>query len=66
MSQNALAGKPQRGKTTCSTSYRSTQYVGNWPGVTVEKEEGACANTRATSSLWNLPASIRFALRWKR
>ena len=37
----ALAGNPNCGKTTLfSTLTGSNQYVGNWPGVTVEKKEG--------------------------
>lgn len=37
----ALAGNPNCGKTTLfNTLTGSTQYVGNWPGVTVEKKEG--------------------------
>jgi ferrous iron transport protein B len=37
----ALAGNPNSGKTTMFNDLTgSTQYVGNWPGVTVEKKEG--------------------------
>ncbi len=37
----ALAGNPNCGKTTIFNSLTgSNQYVGNWPGVTVEKKEG--------------------------
>ncbi len=37
----ALAGNPNCGKTTLFNNLTgSTQYVGNWPGVTVEKKEG--------------------------
>ena len=37
----ALAGNPNCGKTTLFNSLTgSNQYVGNWPGVTVEKKEG--------------------------
>ncbi len=38
----ALIGNPNSGKTTMFNAVTgSTQYVGNWPGVTVEKKEGA-------------------------
>ena len=38
----ALAGNPNSGKTTLFNDLTgSSQYVGNWPGVTVEKKEGA-------------------------
>ena len=37
----ALAGNPNSGKTTMFNDLTgSLQYVGNWPGVTVEKKEG--------------------------
>ena len=37
----ALAGNPNCGKTTLFNQLTgSNQYVGNWPGVTVEKKEG--------------------------
>ena len=37
----ALAGNPNSGKTTLfNTLTGSNQYVGNWPGVTVEKKGG--------------------------
>ena len=37
----ALAGNPNCGKTTMFNSLTgAAQYVGNWPGVTVEKKEG--------------------------
>ncbi len=37
----ALAGNPNSGKTTLFNDLTgSRQYVGNWPGVTVEKKEG--------------------------
>lgn len=39
--QVALAGNPNSGKTTLfNTLTGSNQFVGNWPGVTVEKKEG--------------------------
>src|SRR5574344_2049944 len=37
----ALAGNPNCGKTTLFNSLTgANQYVGNWPGVTVEKKDG--------------------------
>lgn len=37
----ALAGNPNCGKTTIfNVMTGSSQYIGNWPGVTVEKKEG--------------------------
>ncbi|NLB91057.1 MAG: ferrous iron transport protein B [Clostridiales bacterium] len=37
----ALAGNPNSGKTTIFNALTgSSQYVGNWPGVTVEKKDG--------------------------
>ena len=39
--QVALVGNPNCGKTTLFNGLTgATQYVGNWPGVTVEKKEG--------------------------
>ena len=39
----ALVGNPNCGKTTLFNALTgSNQYVGNWPGVTVEKKEGRC------------------------
>ncbi|MBR6797005.1 MAG: ferrous iron transport protein B [Clostridia bacterium] len=41
----ALAGNPNSGKTTLFNILTgSNQYVGNWPGVTVEKKEGKFKN----------------------
>ncbi len=41
----ALAGNPNSGKTTLFNALTgSNQYVGNWPGVTVDKKEGKLRN----------------------
>ena len=43
----ALAGNPNSGKTTLFNALTgSNQYVGNWPGVTVEKKEGKFKQNR--------------------
>ena len=43
----ALAGNPNCGKTTLFNILTgSNQYVGNWPGVTVEKKEGKLKGTQ--------------------
>ena len=43
----ALAGNPNCGKTTLFNDLTgSSQYVGNWPGVTVEKKEGKLKGSR--------------------
>lgn len=43
----ALAGNPNCGKTTMFNALTgSSQYVGNWPGVTVEKKEGRLKGNR--------------------
>ena len=46
----ALAGNPNSGKTTLFNLLTgSNQFVGNWPGVTVEKKEGKLKKTFNTS-----------------
>jgi ferrous iron transport protein B len=51
----ALAGNPNTGKTTLFNALTgSNQYVGNWPGVTVEKKEG-CLIRNADVTLTDLP-----------
>jgi len=51
----ALAGNPNSGKTTLFNALTgSNQYVGNWPGVTVEKVEGKLRG-RADVTITDLP-----------
>jgi len=52
----ALVGNPNSGKTTLFNELTgSTQYVGNWPGVTVEKKEGKIKKTKNKINLVDLP-----------
>ncbi|MDY6392510.1 MAG: ferrous iron transporter B [Bacilli bacterium] len=54
----ALAGNPNSGKTTLFNSLTgATAYVGNWPGVTVEKRQGTYRNkkTGETCEVVDLP-----------
>ena len=51
----ALAGNPNCGKTTMFNDLTgSSQYVGNWPGVTVEKKEGKL-HTNKQAIIQDLP-----------
>ena len=52
----ALAGNPNCGKTTLFNALTgSNQYVGNWPGVTVEKKEGTARLRDKTLTVVDLP-----------
>ncbi len=58
----ALVGNPNSGKTTlfnCLTG--SNLYVGNWPGVTVEKKEGTIKDTKEAITLVDLPGIYSLA-----
>ncbi|MCL2017040.1 MAG: ferrous iron transport protein B [Defluviitaleaceae bacterium] len=51
----ALVGNPNSGKTTLFNALTgSNQYVGNWPGVTVEKKEGVLKADK-TAAIIDLP-----------
>ena len=48
----ALAGNPNCGKTTMFNALTgANQYVGNWPGVTVEKKEGKLKGQRKNDNI---------------
>lgn len=52
----ALAGNPNCGKTTLFNEVTgSNQYVGNWPGVTVEKKEGKITHDDMNAYIVDLP-----------
>ena len=66
----ALAGNPNSGKTTLFNALTgANQFVGNWPGVTVEKKEGKLKKSLAAQTLLSLtcPVFILFPhIHWKR
>lgn len=50
----AVVGNPNCGKTTLFNALTgSTQKVGNWPGVTVEKRSAISA-TRGRAMIWSI------------
>lgn len=52
----ALVGNPNCGKTTLFNEITgSTQYVGNWPGVTIEKKEGKARRLEEDVRMIDLP-----------
>ncbi len=64
----ALAGNPNSGKTTLFNKLTgSNQFVGNWPGVTVEKKEGRLIVDKNTSSSPTCPVfTLSPRIPWKR
>lgn len=60
----ALAGNPNSGKTTVFNALTgSRQYVGNWPGVTVERKEGFFKIEDHKITVVDLPGIYSFAAR---
>jgi len=58
----ALVGNPNCGKTTLFNALTgSTQHVGNWPGVTVEKKEGSVKRAGRTATVVDLPGIYSLA-----
>ena len=56
MKKFALAGNPNCGKTTLFNSLTGAMaYVGNWPGVTVEKREGSYKKLSEPTTIVDLP-----------
>ena len=54
----ALVGNPNSGKTTFFNALTgSNQYVGNWPGVTVEKKEGSFSHKDKEYLVVDLPGT---------
>jgi len=54
----ALAGNPNAGKTTLFNALTGArQRVGNWPGKTVERREGACEIVGHTLTIIDLPGT---------
>ncbi|MDU6855097.1 MAG: ferrous iron transport protein B [Zhenhengia sp.] len=52
----ALVGNPNCGKTTAFNALTGSKaYVGNWPGVTVEKKEGKLRGVKEDITLVDLP-----------
>lgn len=63
----ALVGNPNCGKTTMFNAMTgANQYVGNWPGVTVEKKEGKLKG-HPDVTVTDLPGIYSLSLTpWKR
>ena len=62
----ALAGNPNAGKTTLFNALTgSNQFVGNWPGVTVEKKEGKLKGHKDVV-ITDLPGILFPRTHWKK
>ncbi len=62
----ALAGNPNCGKTTMFNALTgSSQYVGNWPGVTVEKKEAPLSRDKGVL-ITDLPGIYSMSQRSRR
>jgi len=58
----ALAGNPNCGKTTLFNALTGAkQYVGNWPGVTVERIEGKYTHDKFSYDVIDLPGIYSFS-----
>lgn len=58
----ALVGNPNSGKTTLFNDLTgSNQYVGNWPGVTVEKKTGKAKHDHLPIDITDLPGIYSFS-----
>jgi ferrous iron transport protein B len=58
----ALAGNPNCGKTTLFNALTGAkQYVGNWPGVTVERMEGIFTHQNTNVQVIDLPGIYSFS-----
>ena len=54
----ALAGNPNTGKTSLFNELTgSSQHVGNWPGVTVERKEGRFSLSGVDVTVVDLPGT---------